>query len=257
MTSMPPPAGSPYRQGPPVPGHGTPYPGGPPYTGPPGPPYPAPPPPSRTSVLEILALVLAIVVPPLGLVLGVVALVRVRGRGRSGTGLAVAGIVVGGVLTSLLAVGVVRGIALSGPAVGDVDLEREIATATGQQGVPLGAVDCPDSAEPRAGVTFTCTAVVDGQTLRFAVTQTDDTGNVTYRRSGWAFTVKAEELLVTAAAKNFPATKWAATCADGRRVLVGGPGTTFPCTLTVAGDPGRTEQHTVTITNETGDLLVE
>lgn len=49
----------------------------------------------RTSVLAILSLVAAFVASPVGVVLGIVALVRIPRAGETGRGLAIAAIVVG------------------------------------------------------------------------------------------------------------------------------------------------------------------
>ena len=68
-------------------------------------PYGPPPgwPPLRrpTNTLAVLALVLAFVLAPAGLVLGVVARRQIRETGEGGDGLALAGIVVGGIGTAL------------------------------------------------------------------------------------------------------------------------------------------------------------
>jgi hypothetical protein len=96
----PPDAGIPNQQ----------YPGGypPPY---PPPPYPGPgygqyyayPPPAsaRTNTMAILALILAFVVAPAGIVLGIIAIRQIRTSREDGHGLAVAGIVVGSIFTAL------------------------------------------------------------------------------------------------------------------------------------------------------------
>jgi len=62
--------------------------------------YPAPP----TSTLAILALVFAFVIPPAGLVLGIVGLRQINRTGEGGRGMAVAGVAVGGVFTALFVV---------------------------------------------------------------------------------------------------------------------------------------------------------
>ncbi len=264
MTQIQPPsAGSPYEGGPPQ--AGPPHQGGPPPAGipeqqgmPPGYPPPVPPPPSgRTNVLAILALILAILIAPVGLILGIVALTQIRKRGESGTGLAVAGVVIGGIIT-LFWVGVTLVVALATPTLETSQIETRISSTTQQAaGAAPSAVTCPDSVDVAPGTTFTCTAVVDGQNLPFTVTQKDDQGNVDFQSTGWAVTAKAEQTLIDAATRNFPDTRWTAACADGKKVVVGGPGTTFDCTLTVADNPAQSEQHTATITNNNGDISIE
>ena len=66
------------------------------YGFPPGYGYPRP-----TNTLAILALVMAFVVSPVGLVLGIVARRQIRQTGEQGDGLALAGIIVGGIGTAL------------------------------------------------------------------------------------------------------------------------------------------------------------
>ncbi|SOE01445.1 DUF4190 domain-containing protein [Blastococcus haudaquaticus] len=105
----PPPAGAPPA------GYGQPAPGyGPPAYGPPGygqPGFPPPaygPPPGYppvygrpTNTMAILALVMAFVFAPAGLVLGIVARRQIRQTGEDGEGLALAGIIVGGIVTAI------------------------------------------------------------------------------------------------------------------------------------------------------------
>lgn len=234
------------------------YHGGPPPAGmPPG--YPSYPqqPPRRTNTLAIIALILAFLIAPIGLILGIVALTQIRKRGESGTGLAVAGVVVGAIGT-LFAVGVGLLLALATPILETSQIETRVSSATADvAGTTPSAVDCPDSIDVQPGGTFTCTATVDGQILPFTVTQKDDQGNVDFQSTGWAVTAKAEKELTDAATRNFPDTKWTAACADGKAVVVGGPGTTFSCTLSVADNPAQSEQHTVTITTANGDISIE
>jgi hypothetical protein len=103
-----------YRGDPPPPPPGPPPAYPPPGYGPPGPPpapgYGAPwyPPPGYppvygrpTNTMAILALVMAFVFAPAGLVLGIVARKQIRQTGEDGDGLALAGIIVGGIVTAL------------------------------------------------------------------------------------------------------------------------------------------------------------
>ena len=79
MTQPPPPPG--------VPG----YPHGYPY-----------PPQRRTNTMAILALVLALVFAPVGIILGHMARKQIRETGEDGDGLALTGIIIGYVLTGML-----------------------------------------------------------------------------------------------------------------------------------------------------------
>jgi hypothetical protein len=95
----PPYPGAPYDQG--VYGGGYPQPGypqqPPPYPAY-GQPYPAP---RGTNTMAILALVFGILVAPLGLVFGFVARNQIKQTGEDGDGLALAGIIIGGIFTLL------------------------------------------------------------------------------------------------------------------------------------------------------------
>jgi hypothetical protein len=54
-----------------------------------------------TNTMAILALVMAFVFAPAGLVLGIVARKQIRQTGEEGDGLALAGIIVGGIVTAI------------------------------------------------------------------------------------------------------------------------------------------------------------
>jgi hypothetical protein len=97
----------------PPPGYGSQPVYGPPGYGPPpgyGAPGYGPPPgygyyPRPTNTLAILALVMAFVFSPVGLVLGIVARRQIRETHEQGDGLALAGIIVGGIGTALAVLG--------------------------------------------------------------------------------------------------------------------------------------------------------
>ncbi len=91
----PPPYGTP-PYGPPPGGPGYGYPG---YGGAPGYPYGRP-----TNSLAILSLVLAFVFAPAGLITGIIARRQIRETHEEGDGLALAGIVVGGIATGVVVV---------------------------------------------------------------------------------------------------------------------------------------------------------
>jgi hypothetical protein len=98
----PPGFGPPPGYGPP-PGFGPPPGYGPGYGPPPG--YPAWRRPTNT--MAILALVMAFVFAPAGLVLGIVARRQIRETGEEGDGLALAGIIVGAIATAFFALAIV------------------------------------------------------------------------------------------------------------------------------------------------------
>ncbi len=70
------------------------------YGPPPGYGYPRP-----TNTMAILALVMAFIFSPVGLVLGIIARRQIRETGEQGSGLALAGIIVGGIGTALVVLG--------------------------------------------------------------------------------------------------------------------------------------------------------
>ena len=101
------------------PGYGQPaygpVPGYPPGYGPPGyapPGYPLPPYARPTNTMAILALVLAFVFAPAGLVLGIIARRQIRQTGEQGEGLALAGIIIGAIFCAFLVLVIVLWIAL-------------------------------------------------------------------------------------------------------------------------------------------------
>jgi hypothetical protein len=57
--------------------------------------------PRQTNTMAILALVMAFVAAPAGLVLGIIARKQIRRTGEEGDGLALAGIIVGGIFTAI------------------------------------------------------------------------------------------------------------------------------------------------------------
>jgi len=57
--------------------------------------------PRQTNTMAILALVLAFVAAPAGLVLGIIARKQINRTGEDGAGLALAGIIVGGIFTAI------------------------------------------------------------------------------------------------------------------------------------------------------------
>jgi hypothetical protein len=75
-----------------------------------GPPVGYAPPPQYgrpTNTMAILALVMAFVFAPVGLILGIIARKQIARTGEDGDGLALAGIIVGGVITAFFAVMIV------------------------------------------------------------------------------------------------------------------------------------------------------
>jgi hypothetical protein len=78
--------------------------------------YPTPnvpyPPPRPTNVLAIVALVASFFLPPAGIVCGHLAIGQIRRTGEAGYGLAMAGLIIGYVLTGLILLAIVASIAI-------------------------------------------------------------------------------------------------------------------------------------------------
>ncbi len=74
-------------------------------------PTPAPTAPP-TNVLAIISLITAVLIAPVGIVLGFIAQNQIKTSGEGGAGLAKAGIIVGIVLTALWLLGIIVSIAL-------------------------------------------------------------------------------------------------------------------------------------------------
>ena len=60
------------------------------------------PPPRQTNSMAIVALVSSLIVPPVGIVCGHIALSQIRRTGEEGRGMAIAGLVVGYIYTAFL-----------------------------------------------------------------------------------------------------------------------------------------------------------
>ncbi|NYD38830.1 DUF4333 domain-containing protein [Actinomycetospora corticicola] len=147
----------------------------------------ATPPPSRASRLAVVALVLAVLVAPVGLVLGVVARRRIAASARptfdtvfeeprerlTGRGKATAAVVLGVVLTLLqiaLVVALTVGIPTSWLPSTDVtaaEVQTQIEQATR---LPAGSVRCPGALPATVGATIICTGTQNGQPLNLKAT---------------------------------------------------------------------------------------
>ncbi len=155
--------------------------------GPGGPNRMATPPPTRASRLAVVALVLAVLVAPVGLVLGIVARRRITASARptfdtafdepherlTGRGKATAAVVLGVVLTLLeiaLVVGLTVGIPTSWLPSTDVTaaaVQTQIEQATR---LPAGSVRCPGALPATVGATITCTGTQNGQPVNLKAT---------------------------------------------------------------------------------------
>ncbi|GAB3404207.1 hypothetical protein GCM10027515_15890 [Schumannella luteola] len=75
-----------------------------------------PAPAAKTNTLAIVGLILAIVVPVVGLIISIIANNQIKQTGEGGAGLAKAGIIVGIIFTILGVIGIIANIALLGAA---------------------------------------------------------------------------------------------------------------------------------------------
>ncbi len=146
----------------PTPPHGTavPYPEEPwpppvpapsPYPPPPYPPYPYP--PRRTNAMAIASLVCAFLFAPLAILFGHLSLSQIKRSGEEGRGMAVAGLVIGYILTVATVLILVVGVLLFSWA---AKVVRESPEYRGM-GVPPGTVGAPlPPFDPPAGLGATC-----------------------------------------------------------------------------------------------------
>ncbi|GAA4840504.1 hypothetical protein GCM10023201_33120 [Actinomycetospora corticicola] len=113
----------------------------------------------------LIALILAVLVPPVGAVLGFLA--RRRGQAKQGT----AALAIGAVLTVVAVIATI--LFLRTPAVPASTVEAQIVA---QSGLAASQVSCPDSLPAQIGASVTCTVSNGGRTqqLRASVTGVND-----------------------------------------------------------------------------------
>lgn len=219
---------------------------------------PPTPPVARTNPMAVLALVLAFIASPLGIVCGVIARKQISRTDENGRRLATAGMVLGIVFTvigALTAATVLLLALLVPPALDLMPVERQIATTTTSvAGVAPTDLTCPTDVALAAGAVFVCTGTVDGQPTRYTVTQTDDKGHVTFTSDTFVVVAKVAQKLGADMAQKSGVDVGATCDAGGRTVIVGGAGTSFPCTVTNAADPTDSVDVTATITDDKGTV---
>ncbi len=135
----------------------------------------------RTSRLAVVALVLAVLVPPVGLVVGTVARRRITRSARSVDGgveltgrPAATAAVVAGVLLTLAeaALAVALFVAVPPSWLGSSDLPAASVQSTMERTVPLpaGSVHCPGPLPATLGASITCTATQNGAPVGYRAT---------------------------------------------------------------------------------------
>ena len=95
---------------------------------------------------------------------------------------------------------------------------------------PVDEVSCPER-EARQGDVFECTARVDGQTVRFRITQNDNRGNVDVQLAQALLDVKQAVSFIEQEVEKAKGVPVRADC-GAQRYLVKDPGTTFDCRMT-------------------------
>lgn len=144
---------------------------------------------------------------------------------------------------------------LAKPVIDEGKVQAEIVRITRDaSGLEPTDVRCPADVPLQAGNEFTCTAQLDGQQVTYTVKQNDDQGNVHIQSSGLVVVDKIEKTLAERVTQNTGVTTLKAECADGKQVVVGGKGTTFPCTVTNTDDPSDTLSVTATVTGDDGTV---
>ncbi|NYJ06971.1 DUF4333 domain-containing protein [Petropleomorpha daqingensis] len=174
------------------------------------------------------------------------------------------GLIVGSLIAAVIVIGglVVGAIFLFGSkTIVQADAQRAVADS-GEQllGVTPEDVSCPADVEAKNGGTFTCTGTVDGQDVKFTVTQTDDNGNIQVTTDNKVVKVSdVEENIsqqVEAAASDEMVNADTACDAGGRTVLVDPNGETLTCTVSNADDPSQSIGVTASVDKD-GTVTIE
>jgi hypothetical protein len=140
------------------------------------------------------------------------------------------------------------------PLLDEAKVQTEIVRITQEAtGVAPTDVKCPSDIKLEAGATSTCTATLDGQPVTYTVKQDDDKGNVHINSSGFVAVDKIETVLGQRM-KERAGVDVTANCADGKKVVVGGPGTKVECIVTNTADPSDTLNVTGTVTDNDGSV---
>lgn len=244
-----PPAGAPPGYGPP-PGYGQPPGFGPPGYGPPG----GPPPTQATSGLAVAALVSGILLGPVGVVLGIVALRRIKRTREGGRGLAIAGIVVGALSTILSVVVVIFALNAVGTVdAGDVERRVESAQKEKSPDVEVGKATCPSDLKAKTGASVRCTIPVGEAKAPYDVTVTSvESGTARY-----SIRVASPLLDLSKLEGNLAQQAGAGVTADcrkgGPRIVVSSIGAMLTCTLS---DGSQTQDITVAVKDLDGTVTI-
>ncbi len=140
------------------------------------------------------------------------------------------------------------------PVLDEAKVQTEIVRITHDaSGLDPTDVHCPSNVPLHAGDVSTCTAQLDGQPVSYQVRQEDDKGNVHIQSSGFVVVAPIEKTLADRVGQNTDTTV-TATCADGKKVVVGGKGTTIQCTVVNTADPTDTLPVTATVSDDEGTV---
>lgn len=215
-------------------------------------------PPRRTNTMAVLALVFAFVFSPLGIVFGILGRSQIRRSGERGRGLATAGLVLGIVFTALgVLAAVLVGVLLS-RAVNTVSTEQAqaeiVRTTQSIAGVAPADVHCPTDIPVKAGTTFSCTAQLDGQPVRYTVREQDDKGNVHIDSDGFVVVAALVNTLQQQIGQQVGGPVTVTCDTGGRKILLAGPGTQISCTAAAADNPANTIRIAATVTDQQGNI---
>ncbi|MGI5131904.1 DUF4333 domain-containing protein [Pseudonocardia sp. CA-107938] len=140
------------------------------------------------------------------------------------------------------------------PVLDPAQLQKEIVRVTSSE-VAMNPTDvqCPSDIRFEKGAAFTCSATLDGQQLKYTITQTDGQGglNIAHDRVLKAKEV-ADELAATLS-KDVGENIVAVCGADGQTVLVNPPGQPIQCGAANAAHPDRNAPVSVTV-DQNGNL---
>jgi hypothetical protein len=130
---------------------------------------------------------------------------------------------------------------------GEQLFKRQLEERTG---AAVERVDCPER-KIKKGDTFTCTAIVEGQSLRLAVTQTDDEGTVDGQPEQALLSVEKATTAIESSIREQTGIAAQVDCGD-KAVLVKDVGATFDCTA--RAPDGSTRRVAVTVKDLEGNV---
>lgn len=136
----------------------------------------------------------------------------------------------------------------------DTDKLQQTIQADLSKGIPAGtqvSVTC-ESADIKSGSQSTCTANLGSQTLTYDVTQNDDQGNVTYKRTSAIIDLDKAQTTISGQLAEQLGGDWTVTCkpdaAGSDRVYVVAVDETFTCAAEGTNGDGEAQSGNLNVT---------